>query len=297
MKTKIVSIIISCLILFNCIPAYASTNVIMGDGMAEEIKPTQDGIVSMANNFQHHYNYEIITAEDIDYSKAVRLYVGTNMFREDISKKDDIVEFLENNGYFYQVPIFRDENTVMVNVDKVEELTLKQRLEIPKEVVKSLEQKAGQWVVSSCGVIEKTVDYKEHVTKVLESNNIENAQVYFIGGASTNLTMLAMICFDDTQDVQFLVLDKYAVTKMEVNGITYLDDDVLFSYEEVKAIADKDYEELKDNYSFFGIVGLSQTEIGRIIIISAVLVVVIVITVPIVIIVKKKKKKKSDITQ
>lgn len=296
MKTKIISIIISCLILFNCIPAYASTNVMVGDDTVEEVSVLANDILSDVNRmFELEDN--TIKAEDIDYSKAVKFYEATGFFRKEITNKDGIIEYVENSEYMYRLPVIYGNKTVIANYGKWDELTDEEREEFPEDSVEYIEKNIGKWHVSSIGVTDKVIDYKANTEKVLKDNNIENAQVYFLIGASENLGLLAVICREDTQELLFNVLDNCGLNEEDVADYSpYLDNEVLYSYEELKAIADKDYEELQKQPAgtYGGAGGLATADSSKIIIISAVsAVAVVIIAVTSVIIIKKRRKNNS----
>ncbi len=289
MKNKIIAIVIASLILLNCTPVFANT--FFGSNNIEEIKAIENYIVEYVNSYTEIEEFESINNSDIDYNKMYRVYSSAGILDNDKLNNEIMQNFVDNKEYDYTMPIYCNGKNVEMILDKIEELSDEENNNLPTDVLEFRKNNLGKWIVSSISFGTEEYDYIGTVNKMLQDNNINNANVYILSGiTSIRLnTLVAVICPENNEDAKiFLQSSK-------------LDNDKLYTFDEIKAIAEQDAEELKNLPE--GTYGDDATPIqtsvdtaaptpdkNKIIIISAVSgVAVLAIAIAAVCIVKKKK--------
>ncbi len=294
MKNKILAILTACLILLNYIPVYANTNVgsnvIVDADSIEEIKALEEDLINEINSTFVSKNI-YIESNNIDYSKIITLYTDIELYENGKPNHEQMQEAINHSKYVYYLPIEYNGKTIMVCFQQGEELTDEDREKLSADTVESLEKNVGKWHIVSMGVKSDIIDYKGEVQKALEENNIENSHIYFVNELTQTITIGALICSDDFDDVQFKIIKQFE-SKTEGDGGSTLDKNVLHSYDEIKAIADSEIEMYQTGYD--GAWGATPTtDNNKIIIITAVSgAAILAIAVTAICIVKKKKNTK-----
>lgn len=293
MKNKIIAIVIASLILLNCTPVFANT--FFGSDNIEEIKAIENYIVEYANSYTEIEEFESINNSDIDYNKMYRVYSSAGILDNDKLNNEIMQNFVDNKEYDYTMPIYCNGKNVEMILDKIEELSDEENNNLPTDVLEFRKNNLGKWIVSSISFGAEEYDYIGKVNKMLQDNNINNANVYILSGiTSIRLnTLVAVICPENNEDAKiFLQSSK-------------LDNDKLYTFDEIKAIAQQDAEELKNlpENSYGDDATPIQTSVdtaapttdnNKIIIISAVSgVAVLAIAIAAVCIIKKKKNAKA----
>lgn len=293
MKNKVIAIVIASLILLNCTPVFANT--FFGSDNIEEIKAIENYIVEYVNSYTEIEEFESINNSDIDYNKMYRVYSSAGILDNDKLNNEIMQNFVDNKEYDYTMPIYCNGKNVEMILDKIEELSDEENNNLPTDVLEFRKNNLGKWIVSSISFGAEEYDYIGKVNKMLQDNNINNANVYILSGiTSIRLnTLVAVICPENNEDAKiFLQSSK-------------LDNDKLYTFDEIKAIAGQDAEELKNlpENSYGDDTTPIQTSVdtaaptpdnNKIIIISAVSgVAVLAIAIAAICIVKKKKKAKT----
>ena len=294
MKSKIIAILIAILVLLNCTPIYANTFI--GSDTIDEIKDIEDVIVEYANSYTEIEEFESINNSDIDYNKMYRVYSSAGILDNDKLNNEIMQNFVDNKEYDYTMPIYCNGKNMEMILDKIEELSDEENNNLPTDVLEFRKNNLGKWIVSSISFGAEEYDYIGKVNKMLQDNNINNANVYILSGiTSIRLnTLVAVICPENNEDAKiFLQSSK-------------LDNDKLYTFDEIKAIAEQDAEELKNlpENSYGDDATPIQTSVdtaaptsdnSKIIIISAVSgVAVLAIAIAAICIVKKKKHTKVN---
>ncbi len=268
MKNKIIAIFTLCLILLNCTPAFA--NVFIGNGKIGEIKAMEDAIVYEVNSTLLSDDTHI-SSNDIDYNKMITLYTDIELYKNGKPDNAKMQEAIKDSKYVYYLPIDYNEKTILVCLQK--------------------DENTGKWHIASMGLQSDFIDYKGEVEKVLKENNIKNTHVYFVNELTDNITMGALVCSDDSDNVWFKILRQFE-SKTNGDGGSTLDKNSLYSYENIKEIADSEIETYQNGFDG----AWSHTSIltnSKIIIISSVAgVAVLAIAVAAICIAKKKKTEK-----
>ena len=56
-----------------------------------------------------------VSASDVNYDDAFKIYVGVNVFKMDTVNVDEMKNALEDGGYIYEIPLYIDGDTVLVD--------------------------------------------------------------------------------------------------------------------------------------------------------------------------------------
>lgn len=294
MKSKIISIIAVCVILMNCTPVFANT--IIGDNTLNEIKEQEDLIIQDFNLFTDNP----INKEDIDYSKIIKTYPSmSRIFETDGLNIEKMQNYIKDADCSYYVPYYCDGSTYLATVSKRVELTEQARVAFTDEEIVNYESMVGKLIVKSVEEHNEIVDYKGELEKALADNNIEDAQVYFMGGLSDSIRLAAVICTDNPDDTKIKIIKQFSG---KTDGGSELDKNVLYSYNEIKVIVDNYLSSIDDipegqylGASVNNTLSAPINDNSKIIIISAISgVAVLAIVIAAICIVKKKKKEKYN---
>ncbi len=252
MKNKIISILIACLILLNCTPVFADTgtNIIVGSETIDEtVLERKDYIFDYISDLFESEKEIHIDNNDVDYSKMIRKFIGLDIFEGNELTKSKMKEYTENQKTFYLLPVQHDGVTVISTLQIREPLSDETKEKISSENLEFYENQTGKWYISFAEIRPRAVDYyKDIVEKALVKNNIENSEVYFVGGVCSHIGLAAIICNDNPDDTRVLVLEQYeaetgAIDKADAfDSQIILDKDTLYTYDEIKAIVDEDKE-------------------------------------------------------
>ena len=114
------------------------------DNAESDLKSISNEIVTTVNELYGDEN-NIITAADIDYKKAFKVYVDTDVFKLSTNNASE----LESGNYIYVLPISTNNGTIVANIQKGLPLNDNARAVLTKEEQQEVLSKVGQWVVSS----------------------------------------------------------------------------------------------------------------------------------------------------
>lgn len=275
MKSKVIAFLAIGVILITSTPIYASTNVnsniIVDADSIEDIKVLEEEFVDEINSTLLSDDTHI-SSNDIDYNKMITLYTDIELYKNGKPDNAKMQEAIKDSKYVYYLPIDYNEKTILVCLQK--------------------DENTGKWHIASMGLQSDFIDYKGEVEKVLKENNIKNTHVYFVNELTDNITMGALICSDDSDNVWFKILKQFE-SKTKGDGGSTLDKDSLYSYENIKEIADSEIEAYRDGFDGAWSNTSILTDNNKIIIISAVAgVTVLAIAVVAICIAKKKKTEK-----
>ncbi len=288
MKNKSIAILIAILVLLNCTPIYANTFI--GSDTIDEIKDIEDVIVEDINSYSESQEFTPIDSDDIDYSKIYRVYDSKGILDNEKLDNETMQKFIENKEYGYILDVFHNEKTIDMTIDSYKELSNEEKENLSPDIVEKIENKIGEWNISSIGFLQGEQDYLEILEKKLAENQIVNANVYFVNRISKSIGMTAIVCPDNGEEAKLIIQN----------------DDTLYTFDEIKAIAEQDAEELKNLPE--GTYGDDATPIqtsvdaaaptpdnSKIIIVSAISgVAVLAIAIAAICIVKKKKHTKVN---
>lgn len=118
------------------------------DNAESELSSISNEIVTTVNELYGDEN-NTITAADIDYNKAFKVYVDTDVFKLSTNNASELESTLESGNYIYVLPISTNNGTIVTNIQKGLPLSDKARDVLTEEEQQEVLSKVGQWVVSS----------------------------------------------------------------------------------------------------------------------------------------------------
>ena len=237
MKKIIVSLIILCLITINCIPAYANT--IVGADTIEELRQNEELILESANQILSNQIVSPIKGEDIDYSKAIKVYVDVDILEDSELNAEKMRAYAEKAEYIYYLPIYLGEESICLTISKGKEVSEQAKAVLESKDIERLQSLVGKWYVPEVEIFSGHLDYINDIKSTLENSNINDSKVYFLGGISGNLPLVAVLCSENS-NAQFKIIDGFdsgsSITEAGDGNIAE-EDNILYSYNEIKAIA------------------------------------------------------------
>lgn len=287
-----------CVLFAGSITAYAGSNVIDGlDTVNEDLAPDKELIYEDAEKrlYDKFEECVYISEEDIEYGKAAKFY--TSMWNTDLLKDtelsyDKFQECLSKAKYYYYIPVYHNNETAI--------LTISIGLEIDNDVrnsgclepedIEKLERVKGRWHISCIEIRPYNFDYISHIESLLGQNNIENAEVYLLGGIGFGLNEVAVIFSDRNSEPQFLILGGFDENDNLISAEQ--PSAKLYSYAEIKKMVEENEQTTVPGETVY--IGyensVSSEKMKNILICSAAAVAVLAAAV---IIFKAKKKAKS----
>lgn len=166
MKNKSIAILIAILVLLNCTPIYANTFI--GSDTIDEIKDIEDVIVEDINSYSESQEFTPIDSDDIDYSKIYRVYDSKGILDNEKLDNETMQKFIENKEYGYILDVFHNEKTIDMTIDSYKELSNEEKENLSPDIVEKIENKIGEWNISSIGFLQGEQDYLDILEKSLK---------------------------------------------------------------------------------------------------------------------------------
>ncbi len=123
-----------------------------------------------------------ITENDVDFNKAFQIYVGTDLFKTDVDDIGEIPAAFGTDGYIYELPIYLDGNTLMVNIAKGQ--PLKENAEFTEEEHQEILDNVGKWQVTAVKyydneIIDYTTELENRTGRITENAVLVGGLPYF----------------------------------------------------------------------------------------------------------------------
>lgn len=282
MRKIIVAFITFIIVIINCISVFADTVPVFDN--TEELYIDSEMIVETANKMLSEIVETPIEIDDIDYSKALKVYIDTDILSNDEITVDKIQELINNSNYMYYLPVIIENKSICLTISKGKPVTERAKEILEEEDIQKLQELEGRWYVPQVEVFTGEIDYINQMNTIIEKSNLNVSNVYFFGGLSGNMPLVAT-CIEDT-DVKFKVIDKNRLNT-QFGSTDGKNDNELYSFNQIKDIAN----EGKLNEGEFGsgaIIG--KNSLNNILIIALIFVILIIIT--LLIYVKKRRELK-----
>ena len=152
MKKIIIFLFSICLLLTTPIIVFAANE------KEDDLTVLADEIIRTTNDLYKDKLPREVTENDLDFENVFKIYIGVNIFSKDIDLIKDIPKIFGADGYIYELPIYLDNNTVIVNISKGQPLN--ENVEFTGEERSNILKGEGKWQVTAIKYYEnKTVDY------------------------------------------------------------------------------------------------------------------------------------------
>lgn len=157
MKNLCAFLLSALLLIGTTIPVFASTDA------SDDLSGLTDEIVITANDLFADKLSRDVTSDDIDYQNAFKIFVGENIFLTDIRDVKEIPDIFGIDGYIYELPIYLDGDTLIVNIAKGEPLN--EDAEFTEEEHRNILNNVGKWQVTAMKYYDnEIVNYETELT-------------------------------------------------------------------------------------------------------------------------------------
>ena len=180
--------------------SYASERLIPSEGNEYQ------EILSMKDEVLYHINYggargelnRDVEADEVEMERAYKVYANSELL-----KTNDVKESLENSYYKWQIPVYTDGFTILVDITKVTSIPA----DIPEDAKEMLKQKLNIWTVGAVYVYDaETVDYDNTVTTSLEEAGYNSDEYsYEIVSGLPGIQYPAAIIFNADEKPEFVI--------------------------------------------------------------------------------------------
>jgi len=242
MKRVIKYIILLCIVLLFTIifsiVSFAENNSINGLENIDEVFTNEEMIIEDINSVVADNENMIITADDMDYTKALKVFINKQdlLTRDSLSLVDMQNEVLESS-YVYYLPVQKSGNTLLVTISKGKPVTENARKNLSENEISYLESLNGKWFVAQISAVDSEIDFNEYVNEKLKENHIAGSQIYYLGGLVRGIPLMAAV-FTEDGDLMFLNLNNIYNYESEPEQGDYTRADFL-AFEELKIIAEE----------------------------------------------------------
>ena len=180
--------------------SYASERLIHSEGNEYQ------EILSMKDEVLYHINYggargelnRDVEADEVEMERAYKVYANSELL-----KTNDFKESLENSYYKWQIPVYTDGFTILVDITKVISIPA----DIPEDAKETLKQKLNIWTVGAVYVYDaETVDYDNTVTTSLEEAGYNSDEYsYEVVSGLSGIRYPAAIIFNADEKPEFVI--------------------------------------------------------------------------------------------
>ena len=176
------------MIIFHVSDTYAySIETLDNNPDLQEISQMEDEILRWAKGALEDEHVDL----QVDYSRAVKIYVDTNIFENEELTPEILQDTLKDAVYIWEVPVkVKDNSYVTVTVSRavpIDEERQKELLETGVYTEEELEaalEKAGSWTIPTAGYDETEPDYIGKLESALGEpfHQADTDIVYLLGG-------------------------------------------------------------------------------------------------------------------
>lgn len=241
-KFLIIAVFTFSIIFFNVSDTYAySVETLDCSPDLQEISQMEDEILRWAQGAIENENADL----QIEYSRAVKIYVDTNIFEQEELTDENLQDTLDNAVYIWEVPVKVSEGKyVIVTVSRalpIDEELQKELLEDGIYTQEELEmqlEKVGSWTISRTRYYETGLDYIGKLDSVLGEilNKEDLDMVYLLGGTPKMRLPFGVVCREG--EYQIVTLDM-ATEENDISTFNSeenqeLNENNIYSFEQVK---------------------------------------------------------------
>ena len=191
-------------------------------------------IVSFINSFSDTIERKI-SEDDVDLSKAFKIYIGTNIFKEDTNNYYEILSILESGEYIFEVPVRVGDDTYVANIQRLNPMPDYANELFSPEELDEYEKKVGTWDVTAVYEYLSDSPFISYYETAQKISGIVDYQPILVGTLPCIRFAVALYP-DDTGNIGKLILTNPAAVSWDDLGLNR------FEYQN-KAL---DYTAIKD---------------------------------------------------
>jgi hypothetical protein len=218
---KLLILLISILMIASLsVPAFA---------VSDDLSDLTDVIISTVNDLLDDSLSRAVTTSDLDYDKAFKIYIGVDVFKLDTNNIHEIEAALSGGKYIYEVPLYIDGGTVIVNLSKG--LPLKEDTNLPEEAQQKILANVGKWQVTGVKHSPRTIDYFNDVSQ--EVGEVPDGTI--LVGSLPYFRYAVALLPDESGEVQGLVPLSRIPSEEEISAFRINSDQKVYDYSQIKA--------------------------------------------------------------
>ena len=241
-KNQAIIIAILSMIIFHVSDTYAySIETLDNIPDLQEISQMEDEILRWAKGAIEDENVDL----QVDYSRAVKIYVDTNIFENEELTPEILQDTLKDAVYIWEVPVkVSEDRYVIVTVSRalpIDEELQQELLEDGTYTQEELEmelEKVGSWTIPTAGYDETKPDYIGKLDSVLgETLNKEDLDmVYLLGGTPKMRQPFGVVCREGKYQIVTLdvVTGESDISAFSSEESQELNENSIYSFEQVK---------------------------------------------------------------
>lgn len=155
---KLITLLFSLLIMTSMsVSAYAAD---------KDLTDMRDNVVITVNDLFSDKLSREITANDIDFENLYKIYVGTNIFQLQTTNAEELKNEMERTGFIYELPIYVDGDTIIVNIAKGQPLD--ESVEFTEEEKQAIISNVGKWQITAVKFYDnETVNYNSDIQSTI----------------------------------------------------------------------------------------------------------------------------------
>lgn len=247
MKRNVIILCILILLLFPSIVGASSHGPIeierlsVADADYPEITELDEEIKGIINSIREDTNLESLPNDyKIDYTKANKIYVDTDIFSLESSKKQDVKEALEEGTYMWLLTLDIENTPYRISISKGLPFDESLKETLTEEEIETIKAEEGKWIVTAIEELEgKSVDYESEIAYILEEINYEsNPEVILCGGLRHIRQPVALVMNNEEVELLIPLYDlENRDTESQINHIeanTVQDVDGVYLYSSIK---------------------------------------------------------------
>ena len=219
---KKISVLIAVILIFSCCSISVSADSILNyQKLSEaseysEISNLTQEIVNSVNGFYERNLAKLprkVTSEDVDFSKAVKIYGIWDTSYLYTNSKEKLLEGLEKDGYDWELPIDIDGTKIIVEISKIKLIPKDKEHLLSKRGLEKNKREAGQWHVTSWDFEPTCTDYISKINNIVAASKtpIEKSDVVFAIGYPNFGAISAIVMSENTVDYFVPVFKPFAV--------------------------------------------------------------------------------------
>lgn len=147
-----------------------------------EISALKDEILSSADELYKVGEIKTKLREsDIDFSKAVKIYVDNSLTVSDLENAESLLEKLSNVGYIWELPVKTDDDLLTFTFNIGEPFDGSARGLLTDEDIEMIKSREGHWfLLSTSWNNPNDMDYRAYVDNVMNDNNLSRDDALFV---------------------------------------------------------------------------------------------------------------------
>jgi hypothetical protein len=179
------------------------------------------------------------TADNIDYSKAFKVYVDKNIFEISTNNFDEIIEVLENTGNFiYEVPVVVDGHYFIANIQRYIPLSNESREILSDTEIAEHESKASNnWVVSAISIYETESEYLTYIERMTADSELTGNEKSLLIGGLPGFREAVVITSGENGNLDKIIPAFPDMVEWERLGLSELSNETALDYETFKVAA------------------------------------------------------------